>query len=77
MGGWKKIDLEFNVDTLRVTDSGEQNDTSVSDSARQILDKIKNTGTGSSPIVNSGPSQASSTKLKQLLGRLGQNNDMT
>jgi archaellum biogenesis ATPase FlaH len=76
-GVGQKIDLEFNVDTLRVTDSGEQNDTSVSDSARQILDKIKNTGTGSSPIVNSGPSQASSTKLKQLLGRLGQNNDMT
>jgi len=76
-GVGQKIDLEFDVDTLRVTDSGEQSDSSISDSAKQILDKIKTTGNGSSPTVNGVTSQASSTKLKQLLGRLGQNNNMT
>jgi hypothetical protein len=76
-GVGQKIDLEFDVDTLRVTDSGEQSDNSISDSAKQILDKIKTTGNGSSPTVNGVTSQASSTKLKQLLGRLGQNNNMT
>lgn len=75
-GVGQKIDLEFNVDTLRVTDSGQSSDTTVSDSARQILDKIKNTNAAAPGLDTRSTAPASSTKLKQLLGKLGQNNSL-
>jgi archaellum biogenesis ATPase FlaH len=74
-GVGQKIDLDFDVDTLRVTDSGESSDSPVTDSARQILDKIK---TGSNTNASSGPpprAEVQSNKLKQLLGQLGKNSD--
>lgn len=76
-GVGQKIDLDFNVDTLRVTDSGEQSDGTVSDSARQILDKIKNnSGSNGPPTILSNGGGAQSTKLKQMLNQLGKNSNM-
>lgn len=73
-GVGQKIDLDFDVDTLRVIDNQEQNDSGpVSDSARQILDKIKNNTSTSTPVA--APRGAvESTKLKQMLSQLGKNN---
>ena len=74
-GVGQKIDLDFDVDTLRVTDSGEQDSGPVTDSARQILDKIKS---GNSVVAATPPPRAEvqSNKLKQLLGQLGKNSDL-
>lgn len=74
-GVGQKIDLDFDVDTLRVADNQDQNDSGpVTDSARQILDKIKNTSSSaiSNPVVPKGAVE--STKLKQMLSQLGKNN---
>lgn len=75
-GVGQKIDLDFDVDTLRVTDSGEQESGPVSDSARQILNKIKS-NTSSVPTANPRPqAEAHGTKLKQMLNQLGKNSDL-
>jgi len=76
-GVGQKIDLDFDVDTLRVTDSGEQSDSTVSDSARSILDKIKNNpGNTDSPVVTKPNANVQSNKLKQMLTQLGKNNNL-
>jgi replicative DNA helicase len=76
-GVGQKIDLDFDVDTLRVTDSGEQSDSTVSDSARNILDKIKNnSGNTDSPIAPRPNANVQSNKLKQMLSQLGKNNNL-
>jgi len=76
-GVGQKIDLDFDVDTLRITDTGEQNDGPVSDSARQILDKIKGSANSTSMPSDTRPvAQASSTKLKQMLSNLGKNSSL-
>lgn len=75
-GVGQKIDLDFNVDTLRVDDSGDQTDSTVSDSAKQILDKIKNTSTSIPTVPSSGANaNVASTKLKQMLSQLDRNRD--
>jgi hypothetical protein len=72
-----KIDLDFNIDTLRITDPGEEGQTEADTTSRssQILNNLQRNST-----VNSDPTegisvsvskvQVESSKLRQLLSNL-------
>jgi KaiC/GvpD/RAD55 family RecA-like ATPase len=69
-----KIDLEYNIETMRITDPGEQESDSRSNSA-SILNQIKTSTTVRTEEINSpAPSaQVETTKLKNLLANLKAN----
>ena len=77
-GVGQKIDLEFDVDSLRIRDLDEDDDQQsyTSQKSATVLDQIKR-GTGTSEQQNTGSSapkikaEADSTKLKQFLNNLG------
>jgi replicative DNA helicase len=78
-GVGSKIDLEFNIETLRIRDCGEQEDVnSFRKPTVNILDSIK----GTSKVLTSGSdsedtpkitADVHSTKLKAMLGAIKQN----
>jgi hypothetical protein len=85
-GVGQKIDLGFDVDTLRIVDIGEDEDSgynSAPSNGTSVLDNIKRGGGTTTPAdtVNDDPSdgatvgkiraQTDSTKLKQFLNNLG------
>jgi hypothetical protein len=87
-----KIDLEFDVDTLRISDAGEdaQGDDSYRPKSSAILDDLKrksSTGVVAGGVVLENPTygvpvpkiraQADSTKLKQFLGQLSTSDPTT
>lgn len=76
-----KIDLEYNIETMRITDEGESNDNDqggfksssgfTPPTANNVLDKIKTSSTVNT--VQSSPKisvEAQSSKLKQMLSEL-------
>jgi KaiC/GvpD/RAD55 family RecA-like ATPase len=68
-GVGSKIDLEYNIETMRITDEGESNDQGHfrPPTATSVLDQIKT----SSTVTNNPPkitAQYESTKLQQLMG---------
>lgn len=76
-GVGQKIDLEFDVDTLRITDSGLQDETAQPTSS--ILDKIKTSSTvKSSENTDVAPVKADvqSSKIKGLLATLKTSSDI-
>jgi hypothetical protein len=80
-GVGQKIDLGFDVDTLRIVDLGEDDDNTqtTSTGSSSIVDALKRTTTGS-PQTNSDPSEGEtvgkiraktdSTKLRDFLNNL-------
>jgi hypothetical protein len=80
-GVGQKIDLGFDVDTLRIVDLGEDDDNTqtTSTGSSSIVDALKRTTTGS-PQTNSDPSESEtvgkiraktdSTKLRDFLNNL-------
>ena len=79
-GVGQKIDLEYNIETMRITDSGESADESSSGFVKKpsIYDSIKTQSrvTGSvdnnAVEVNKVTADVNSAKLKQLLGKIKQ-----
>jgi hypothetical protein len=74
-GVGQKIELAFDVETLRITDPGEGVSKPVS-TGSEILSQIKSTSqiTGSSNVVEDTPKTAAnvdSAKLKSILKNLG------
>ena len=77
-GVGQKIDLEFNIDTLRITDPGEdgQVDTAQTGRASTILNNLQRTSTlqqtdpAQGISVKNTPVQVESSKLRQLLNNL-------
>ena len=84
-GVGQKVDLEFNIESLRITDPGEdaqsENGGSGFRTSGQIMDQIKTTATTSSPMIAAKPkpgfelgksvqANVDSTKLKQMLAGL-------
>jgi hypothetical protein len=84
-GVGQKVDLEFNIESLRITDPGEdaqsENGGSGFRTSSQIMDQIKTTATTSSPMITAKPkpgfeleksvqANVDSTKLKQMLASL-------
>jgi hypothetical protein len=84
-GVGQKVDLEFNIESLRITDPGEdaqsENGGSGFRTSSQIMDQIKTTATTSSPMIAAKPkpgfeleksvqANVDSTKLKQMLASL-------
>jgi hypothetical protein len=76
-----KIDLEFNIDTLRITDLEEDNDSGVQTRGSSIMDSIRQKTQVTAPDrqdITQGDSvakpkaQVESSKLRQLLGNLSQ-----
>ncbi len=70
-----KIDLEYNIDTMRITDPGEEDDsTQYKRPASTMLDSIRNKSTvTSSTTQDDGPkitADVQSSKLKQMLANL-------
>ena len=70
-----KIDLEYNIDTMRITDPGEEDDsTQYKRPASTMLDSIRNKSTvTSSTTQDDGPKvtvDVQSSKLKQMLANL-------
>ena len=70
-----KIDLEYNIDTMRITDPGEEDDsTQYKRPASTMLDNIRNKSTvTSSTTQDDGPkvtADVQSSKLKQMLANL-------
>ena len=76
-GVGQKIDLEYNIETMRITDSGESADESSGGFVKKpsIYDSIKTQSRITEP-VNNEPSKVvadvQSAKLKQLLGKIKQ-----
>jgi hypothetical protein len=83
-GVGQKIDLAFDVDTLRITDLGEDGEEqgTATQSGSNILDSLKRNPTqGSTGTVSSDPedgqpvkkirAETDSTKLRQFLNNLG------
>ena len=76
-GVGQKIDLEYNIETMRITDSGESADESSGGFVKKpsIYDSIKSRSSVTEP-VNNEPSKVvadvQSAKLKQLLGKIKQ-----
>ena len=74
-GVGQKIDLEYNIETMRITDSGESADESSGGFVKKpsIYDSIKTQSRITEP-VNNEPSKVTadvqSAKLKQLLGKI-------
>ena len=84
-GVGQKVDLEFNIESLRITDPGEdaqsENGGQGSRTSSQIMDQIKTTATTSTPMLAARPkpgfeleksaqANVDSTKLKQMLASL-------
>lgn len=76
-GVGQKIDLEFNIDTLRITDPGEDNITDVQNTrSSAILNSLQRTSTLQSMDPTQGTNvkntsaQVESSKLRQLLNNL-------
>jgi len=84
-GVGQKVDLEFNIESLRITDPGEdaqsENGGQGFRTSSQIMDQIKTTATTSSPMIAAKPkpgydieksvqATVDSTKLKQMLASL-------
>ena len=70
-----KIDLEYNIDTMRITDPGEEDDsTQYKRPASTMLDNIRNKSTvTSSTTQDDAPkvtADVQSSKLKQMLANL-------
>ncbi len=70
-----KIDLEYNIDTMRITDPGEEDDsTQYKRPASTMLDNIRNKSTVTSGTTqDDGPkitADVQSSKLKQMLANL-------
>ena len=80
-GVGQKIDLEYNLETMRITDAGGDDDNSSSAAKPSIYDQIKNKASDSNSSVedtatNDVPkvqAEVQSTKLKQLLGQIKSN----
>ena len=79
-GVGQKIDLEYNIETMRITDSGESADESSSGFVKKpsIYDSIKTQSRVTESVdndtgeVSKVTSDVQSTKLKQLLGKIKQ-----
>jgi hypothetical protein len=83
-GVGQKIDLEYNIETMRITDAGgDNNESGFRSTGNQIMDQIKASGstTNSPPMIAAKPkpgfdieskvqANVDSTKLKQMLASL-------
>jgi len=76
-GVGQKIDLEFNVDTLRITDPGEEVETygQTQSKANSILNNLQRTSSmlvdpSQGTSVKTSPTQVESSKLRQLINNL-------
>jgi hypothetical protein len=71
-----KIDLEYNIETMRITDPGEDAESSTGFVKKNnILDSIKAKSTVSTQDEDDTPkvtAEVQSNKLKQLLGQIKQ-----
>lgn len=90
-GVGQKVDLEYNIETMRITDPGEESQSGASGfrSSNQILDQIKTSSTVSTtspPMIAAKPkpgfdieksvqANVDSTKLKQMLASLKSKSD--
>ncbi len=88
-GVGQKVDLEFNLDSLRISDLPEDEQESTNGSGRgtsSIIDSIKRkTDTGSSPTNNTDPTsgvsvgkvagKVESTKLREILNNMGDDDE--
>ena len=79
-GVGQKVDLEYNIETMRITDLGEdQQQSSGFVKKSNVLDSIKATSTFKKPDVNDDEdvgvvkADVQSAKLKQLLGSIKSN----
>jgi hypothetical protein len=80
-GVGQKVDLEYNIDTMRITDNGGDDDSSGSFKKPSIYDSIKPQSRINNPTekIDSDTGEISkitadvqSAKLKQLLGQIKQ-----
>ncbi len=76
-GVGQKIDLEYNIETMRITDPGEQESTDVMRRPAAIMDQIKSnsrvvesTDTDTGEITHKITADVQSNKLKQMLAGL-------
>ena len=74
-GVGQKIDLDFNVDTLRIQDSSESSTGYSRPSENSILSKVKisNTSVTEKPVASA---EIGSSKLKQMLAGLKTSNNI-
>jgi replicative DNA helicase len=68
-----KIDLDYNVETMRISDPGlDQSTSTYKNVASNIMDKIKTSSTVEEPSAPVKPVSTESNKLKQMLASLKQ-----
>lgn len=91
-GVGQKIDLDFDIDTLRITDPGEEDSPQPTTKGSSILQNLQRSSTQSEPweraqprpgldplsgtSVKNTPAQVESSKLRQLISNLGQNDEI-
>ncbi len=91
-GVGQKIDLDFDIDTLRITDPGEEDSPQPATKGSSILQNLQRSSTqseaweraqprpGLDPLqgtaVKNTPAQVESSKLRQLISNLGQNDEI-
>ena len=85
-GVGQKIDLDFNIDTLRITDPGEEGQTENTGGSvpvskgSSILAGLQRTSTTTDPLdgmsVKKTPVQVESSKLRQLINNLGTDDEI-
>jgi KaiC/GvpD/RAD55 family RecA-like ATPase len=74
-GVGQKIDLEYNIETMRITDLGEENNDSGWRKPSNIMESIKARATTTEDVGDEVPkvqADVQSNKLKQLLGQIKQ-----
>jgi hypothetical protein len=82
-GVGQKVDLEFNVDTLRITDLGEDQEPSLQDSRTakpDVYQSLKRTSNVSTSSTESAPTpkiraQAAATDIRNLLAKINSERD--
>ena len=87
-GVGQKVDLEYDIETMRITDAGgDNNESTMSRTSNQIMDQIKtSSSTTSAPFIKATPKAGhdlenkvnagvDSTKLKQMLASLKSKNE--
>jgi hypothetical protein len=71
----QKIDLEYNIETMRITDAGEEQPQGASGFAKSAIYesiKAKSRVTDTSEDTGKVTAEVQSNKLKQLLGQIKQ-----
>jgi hypothetical protein len=78
-GNGQKIELDYNIDTMRITDSGEEEQSSYKKPSATIMENIKSGSIVKStstprPEVAKIEATVDSTRLKAMLAGIKQNN---